>query len=79
MVLDIIRFKMNHPGGKFVLEQNIGRDISKFFYGGYTMENDKLVKPQKHSNIARKVVNTLIIGKLERSVPKFECKIVESV
>ena len=26
-----------HPGGKFILEQNIGRDISKFFFGGYSM------------------------------------------
>lgn len=34
-VIDLKSFLMNHPGGKFVLEQNIGRDISKFFYGGY--------------------------------------------
>ena len=27
-----------HPGGKFALQQNIGRDISKFFNGGYSLE-----------------------------------------
>lgn len=30
-----------------------------------------------HSNIARHVVNTLVIAKLERHVPKFEAQIVE--
>jgi len=38
MVLDVTRFMFNHPGGKFVIEHNVGRDISKFFYGGYTLE-----------------------------------------
>jgi cytochrome b involved in lipid metabolism len=36
---------INHPGGKFVVEANIGRDISKFFYGGYSMENYSVAKP----------------------------------
>jgi cytochrome b involved in lipid metabolism len=36
LVLDVSSFKYNHPGGKFVVEYNIGRDISKFFYGGYS-------------------------------------------
>jgi cytochrome b involved in lipid metabolism len=35
MVLDLTYYMPNHPGGAFLLEQNIGRDISKFFYGGY--------------------------------------------
>ncbi len=78
MVIDVAEFKVNHPGGKFVIDQNIGRDISKFFYGGYILENDTM-KPHRHSNIARKVVNTLIAGKLERSAPRYDCKIVESV
>ena len=28
-----------HPGGKFLITRNYGRDISKFFYGGYVMIN----------------------------------------
>ena len=36
-VLDIERYAGAHPGGKFVLTKNYGRDISKFFYGGYKL------------------------------------------
>jgi cytochrome b involved in lipid metabolism len=39
LVLDIGRFMGEHPGGLFALEHNVGRDISKFFYGGYSLEN----------------------------------------
>ena len=39
MVLDVTKFQFSHPGGTFSIKQNIGRDISKFFYGGYTLEN----------------------------------------
>lgn len=39
MVLNVRKFFMSHPGGNFVITRNIGRDVSKFFYGGYTMEN----------------------------------------
>jgi cytochrome b involved in lipid metabolism len=38
MVLDIETYMAEHPGGKFSIEHNIGRDISKFFYGGYSLE-----------------------------------------
>ena len=44
-----------HPAGKFLLEKNIGRDISKFFDGGYSLE-DK-VSPWNHSFQARRIVN----------------------
>jgi cytochrome b involved in lipid metabolism len=46
-----------HPGGRFSLEQNIGRDITKFFYGAQKMENNNnFLKPYRHSNIARIIV-----------------------
>lgn len=35
LVLDLGRFSMIHPGGKFALQRTVGRDISKFFYGGF--------------------------------------------
>ena len=54
-----------HPGGTFSLSQNIGRDISKFFYGGYSLENKIKVPEHRHSNDARMIVNDLIIGRLE--------------
>ena len=40
MVIDIGRYMNSHPGGRFVLQQNVGRDISKFFYGGYCLEDN---------------------------------------
>lgn len=39
LVLDVSWFMGEHPGGLFTLEHNVGRDISKFFYGGYSLEN----------------------------------------
>ena len=38
MVLDISTFAYCHPGGAFLLEHNIGNDISKFFYGAYALD-----------------------------------------
>jgi cytochrome b involved in lipid metabolism len=35
LVLDLGRFAMIHPGGKFALDRTVGRDLSKFFYGGF--------------------------------------------
>ena len=71
MVIDITKFIPHHPGGKFVLLQNIGRDISKFFYGGYSLENNLGPKPSRgyaHSNYARTIVNSLIIGIYDKQV-----------
>lgn len=68
-VLDVGSFIKEHPGGSFVLKHNIGRDISKFFYGGYSLEGNLGPRPaagHKHSNYARKIVNQLIIAQLER-------------
>jgi cytochrome b involved in lipid metabolism len=45
LVIDVKDFQFQHPGGKFVIQQNIGRDISKFFYGGYSMEDNLGPKP----------------------------------
>jgi len=40
-----------HPGGKFNLLHNVGRDISKFFFGGYNLVNVPGVtkRPHHHS------------------------------
>lgn len=67
LVLDVTDYMDNHPGGKFLLEHNIGRDISKFFYGGYALDNNDVKggsMVHTHSNMARLQVSTLIIGKL---------------
>jgi len=71
MVLDIEDFAYTHPGGAFLLEYNIGRDISKFFYGSYALDgnNSKPGMPNNkyaHSNIARKWANKLAVAALKR-------------
>ena len=70
-VLDVGKFMWNHPGGTFLIQHNIGRDISKFFYGGYHLENGPGLKPYTHSNDARKAVNSLIIATLEEKAHVF--------
>jgi hypothetical protein len=52
-----------------VIEHNIGRDISKFFYGSYMLETN--VRQHLHSNIARKIANEIIIGRLRDNVAPY--------
>lgn len=69
LVLDMKDYCKFHPGGKFSIDGNYGRDVSKYFYGGYSMENiaDK-PKTHAHSNQARAVVNRFAIATLEDCV-----------
>ena len=69
MVLDIGDYIKSHPGGAFAMSANIGRDVSKYFYGGYSLENINPVKPHKHSNAARRLIDKYSIGYLERKAP----------
>ena len=64
MILDLSRFMDEHPGGKFSHNHNIGRDVSKLFYGSYSLENEYKVQEHVHSNDARRVVNKLVVAKL---------------
>jgi len=80
LVLDVGDYMDNHPGGKFLLEHNIGRDISKFFYGGYGLDGNVLASgslKNTHSNIARVQVQTLVIAKLAETgeAPIYTAKI----
>lgn len=54
-----------------MIKHNIGRDISKFFYGGYSMEGNLGGRPASghvHTNYARMIVNDLIIGNYEKQI-----------
>lgn len=62
MVLDIEKYANLHPGGTFLIEHNIGKDISKYFYGGYSLEPSKIPHGHTHSQNARQIVNDLAIG-----------------
>ena len=67
LVLDVNDYMDNHPGGRFLLEHNIGRDISKFYYGGYALDNNHIhrgTKAHAHSNIAASAVTTMIVARL---------------
>ena len=37
LILNLNGYERQHPGGKFTLIKNLGRDISKFYYGGYAL------------------------------------------
>ena len=37
-VFNLENYVSNHPGGERLLTSNIGRDVSKYFYGGYSMK-----------------------------------------
>lgn len=85
LVLDITAFKANHPGGRFVLTHNIGRDISKFFYGGYSLEGNLGRKPAEgfaHSYFAKLIVNEIAIARYhagKEPVDRVPCRIVEEL
>lgn len=64
-VLDLGDYDDFHPGGKFNLLKNIGRDISKFFYGSYKLVNDSEVKQKNHSAASMAIANRMVIGHLE--------------
>jgi cytochrome b involved in lipid metabolism len=78
MVLDLKSFSWEHPGGEFLIDFHIRRDISKYFYGGYVLEHASGMKPTNHSNIARSIVNGLIIGKINKDSHTFEGQITHS-
>ena len=59
-----------HPGGRFVLAKNLGRDISKYFYGGYQLvqrnpKDRNSVQIYNHSHAAIQICNRMVIANLE--------------
>lgn len=55
-----------HPGGKFTLVKNFGRDISKFFYGGYMLVNSAPGEElRNHSHSAIQISNSMQVANLE--------------
>ncbi|CDW75650.1 cytochrome b5-like heme steroid binding domain containing protein [Stylonychia lemnae] len=71
LIIDVAKYIFDHPGGPQVLDGNIGRDISKFFYGGYQYENFSGKQDNHaHSDSANLVVASLTIGRLEKNYSK---------
>ena len=71
LVLDVKQYIMAHPGGKFVIEHTIGQDISKFFFGGFSLEDNENPKTQgyNHTYAAYHICNDLAIAIFERDIP----------
>lgn len=68
LVLDVEDFLPRHPGGRWNIEHNIGKDVAKFFYGGYAndgndIQNRENARSHVHSNFARKAVNGMAIAR----------------
>ena len=59
-----------HPGGKFVLEHTVGSDVSKLFFGGYSLEGNigQITPGHNHSSYARMIVNDLAIAIFEQDL-----------
>ena len=58
LVLDVSSYINSHPGGKVMFERNLGRDVAKYFYGGYSLA--KNFYPYTHSAAAIMVSKTLV-------------------
>lgn len=67
LVLNVYDFIAVHPGGKFVINHNVGSDISKFFFGGYCLEDNLTGRSvgHAHSVYAKMIVNDLAIAVLD--------------
>lgn len=80
LIIDIKSYIANHPGGQKVLQGNIGRDISKFFYGGYQYENLKGQKDlHTHSKDALALCSQMVIGSIEKNHgDEYQVKLHES-
>ncbi|CDW77376.1 UNKNOWN [Stylonychia lemnae] len=67
-IIDVESFLDNHPGGKNVLKWNVGRDISKFFYGSFQFTNmNNLEQKNTHSSLGWQLANQMAIGRLENN------------
>ena len=64
-VLDVALFPGQHPGGKFVFTKNYGRDISKFFYGGYKLVQIPTEISYTHSAVATIQAGQMAVGHIE--------------
>jgi len=79
LVLNVGRYASRHPGGKFLIDATVGRDVSKYFYGGYKMENSKSNRdaPYRHSMMARKCIPGLVYARLNEKAMTAEAGIIE--
>ena len=52
-----------HPGGNFIIQACVGREVGRYFYGGHALEETK-IKPHKHSAITLSQMKSCEIGEI---------------
>ena len=65
LVLRTSGYERIHPGGKFVIVKNFGRDIAKFYYGNYSLTNGPKSMTYTHSGRANLILNSMIVGTIK--------------
>jgi len=55
-----------HPGGNFIIEACLGREVGRYLYGNYALEGTT-IKPHKHSNLALSQMQKFYIGEVTNS------------
>jgi len=64
-IINVASLMKNHPGGNYLILNNIGKDIGRYFYG--TCSYDTSFKSHPHSYYAMKLADKLTIGRLSSS------------
>ena len=65
LVLRTQGYEKIHPGGKFTITKNFGRDIAKFYYGNYALTNEHMTGAHTHSGQANLILQNMIVGVIE--------------
>ena len=53
---------LNHPGGDFLIQNCIGKEISRYFFGAHSLEINQKNPPHNHSIWAFNLLNSKFIG-----------------
>ena len=61
-IVDLTSYAFEHPGGTYMIQQCNKKDIGKYMYGAFSMENR--VSPHRHSFIAMLIIEKLVVAKL---------------
>ena len=65
LVLRTAGYDKIHPGGKFTITKNFGRDMAKFYYGNYSLTIGNKSRPHTHSGQANLIVKNMIVGVIQ--------------
>jgi len=52
-----------HPGGNFIIQDCVGKEVGRYFYGNFALEGSRM-KPHKHSAVAFAHLTSSYIGEL---------------